>query len=78
MVIAEMGKAKPKLEIDTVFEWVGYDIPNYMRKMRLKCCAAAEKMSDSWGPHYFYDEHYPEFTTAGSIKQRTTRGEAEN
>ena len=25
--------------------------------------AAAEKMSDSWGPHYFYDEHYPEFTT---------------
>ncbi|MGB8938329.1 MAG: hypothetical protein WCC17_24820 [Candidatus Nitrosopolaris sp.] len=33
------------MEIDTVFEWVGYDIPNYMRKMRLKCCAAAEKMS---------------------------------
>jgi hypothetical protein len=31
MVTVEMGKAKPKLEIDSVFEWVfewvGYDIP---------------------------------------------------
>jgi putative transposon-encoded protein len=25
MVIVQMGKAKPKLKIDTVFEWVGYD-----------------------------------------------------
>jgi hypothetical protein len=60
-----MGKPKPKLVPNIEFEWVesggifGRPI-EYARKTRLKCCPDMERMSNTWGPFYFYDKHYPE------------------
>ena len=59
-----MGKAKPKLIVNTEFEWVnqGGIFPRieYARKSGLKSCPDMERMSHTWCPPYFFDKYYPE------------------